>query len=154
MAIKIKGTFLYFDRENGNRRIYKKEIAQSIIDQFNKKKESCDVYGSFGYPEDFDIPLGQVSHIVEEIHFNSEKNSLEGTIRILDTPKGNIVKDLLKENQLQSMSIRPRGIGNVNPSTKEIENFEIVSFDLIPSETDAFKQFKQNEGDEEKYFNC
>lgn len=159
--MKIKGTFIYFDKENDNGRIYKKEMAQGILDHFNEKIEKGLNLGTFGYPdvENFNkIYLDKVSHIVEEVHYNPEKNTLDGTIRFLDTSVAKSIIESIRfssDNDLPcSFSVRPRGIGNINPSTKEIENFEIISFDIIPAETDAFKQFKQNEKDEEKYFNC
>jgi hypothetical protein len=142
--IKLSGNFLYYDNKNLNNRIYTRKMSEDIIEQFNKKIEEEGVFfGELGYPgkDNFTgIDLSNVSHEVEEIHLNEEQKSLAGTIKLLDTDKGKIVKELLKEGSPLSISCRPRGVGDVNENN-EIENFEIISFDLVPG-PDAFENIK------------
>lgn len=131
--LKLAGNFLYFDSKNLNGRIYKKEIAEEILEQFNKMKKESPVLGELGYPEKnsfMEIDLSNVSHEVEEIHLDEKNKSIAGTIKILDTPKGKIVKELLQSDNQISLYCRPRGTGNINENG-EIENFKILSFDLV-----------------------
>jgi hypothetical protein len=142
MAVKSESTFLYFDRINENGRMYPKELASKIIENFNNIKERNMNFGEFGYPDRDniqEISLKNISHSIEEIHYNEEKNSLDGTIELLSTKYGEIAKETMGE-----WVIRPRGIGNINEK-KEIENFQIISFDLITKETDAFKKIENEE---------
>jgi len=142
----IKGTFLYFDRENENGRIYPQKLMKDIFEQLSEKLNEGNVLGELEFPNRPEISLANVSHRVLEIHFNPEKNSLDGTIEILETPSGKKVLAILKQcekNKLPcSFVIRSRGMGIVDSNTKEVKNFQIFSFDLINKENDAFKNFE------------
>jgi hypothetical protein len=144
----ISGTFIYFDRINENGHMYKKEMAKEIIDQFNERIDNDQALGTLGYPsnpENFgSINLGEVSHKVVELHFNELKNSLDGTIEILETESGKKVKDLIMKNEKSPFVVRSRGYGNINEN-HEIENFKIISFDIIPADTDSFKKFNNED---------
>ena len=151
---EISGNFLYFDNKNLNGRIYKKEMAQDIVDQFNAKlKKDRQVLGTLGHPEpnkNFDkIHLNEVSHEVKEIHFNEDNNSIEGTIRILDTPNGKIIQRMIEESVRRQTDLpfycRSRGIADVSDEGI-IENYKIVSFDLIEG-PDGFGNITDNKSD-------
>ena len=146
--IKLEGTFLYFDQKNLNNRVYSKKTAEEIIEQFNKNKEEGRNFGELGYPkENFEeINLKNISHEVEEIHINEDEQSIEGTIKILDTPSGDIVKSMvekIKEGQSIGLSCRPRGYGTVDGEGNVVD-FKIVSFDLVAGE-DAFANIKEDD---------
>ena len=146
--MKIKTTFLYLDKENSNERIYTKELGCKIIDQFKNILQNgigcfgelnCDINGPWNA-----IMLTNVSHTVEDISFNASDNCIEGTINLLNTPKGNQIMDMLKENNLNfddCFVVRPRGFGTLNKETKEVENYELVSFDIITKGEDSFTSF-------------
>jgi hypothetical protein len=148
MAMKnknlIKGTFLYYDVENSNNRIYTKEMAEDIVKQFNERiQEGERILGQIGYPEpeQFEGRLGDVSHEVKEIHLNPECKTIEGTIEILETPKGNYLLKMIDDNIdkfKECFVVRSRGFGEVNEN-KEVTNFKILSFDIVSKESDAFK---------------
>ena len=131
--IRLTGNFLHYGQKNLNRRIYTKECAEKMVEEFNTRGGI--MYGELGQPEGYDVRLSNVSHIVEEIHLDEEKNSIVGTITILDTPKGKIVKKLLKQDI--GLSCRSRGAGTVNENG-EIEDYQLFSFDLI-ADQDAFE---------------
>lgn len=138
----IIGNFLYYDVLNSNDRMYTKECAEQIVKQFGELDHP--MFGQIGYPEpiNFRGGLSDVSHEVKEIHINSENHTIEGTIEILDgTPNGRrllglINNDITKFNECYV--IRSRGTGEVNEN-KEVVNFNIISFDVVPKDTDAFK---------------
>ena len=163
---KLTGHFLYFDQKNLNGRTYSREVAEKIVADFNMKKsgkaespkgssggmepgnqwyQNPIMLGQLGYPppDQFGINLGEVSHEVEEIHINEENLSIDGTIKLLETPKGKIAEELLFGENAVGLSCRPRGTGEVNENG-EIENFNIISFDLISKE-DAFANIKEND---------
>jgi hypothetical protein len=145
--IKLTGNLLHFNQKNLNGRIYTKEIAESIVDQFNNiVEEGGQVFGELGYPEDWnaDVNFTKVSHEVLEIKINEESQAVEGTLLVLDTQSGRKVMEMLQDSSPLGISCRPRGFGEVNESG-EIENFKLISFDLVPTHTDAFANIKEND---------
>lgn len=144
--IRLTGNLLYYDQKNLNNRIYTRETAENIIEQFQKIKNNGKAFGELGYPVEKNfqgIDLSNVSHEIEELHLDEEQKALVGTIKLLDTPKGNLVKDLINPENSISLYCRPRGTGNVNENG-EMENFEIISFDLV-SGPDAFSNIREND---------
>ena len=141
--IKLTGTLIHYDQENLNGRIYTKEAVENIVEQFNKKTEEEKFLGELGYPQDdfTGINIGNISHEVESIHLNEEDKTLVGTFKILNTPKGEIVKELLKNNV--GISCRPRGVGNINEN-KEVEDFQLLSFDIVTG-PDSFANIKEDD---------
>jgi len=144
-GIRLTGNFLHFDQKNLNNRIYTKETVEKMIEQFQKMKEEGPVLGELGYPSaDFpEINLFNVSHEVEEIHLDEGNKCLSGTVRILDTPKGKLVQELVNPENSLKLTCRPRGMGTVNEN-HEIEDFQLLSFDLL-SGPDAFGNIKEDD---------
>jgi hypothetical protein len=138
--MKLKGKFLYYDVENRNGRMYTKECAEDIVKQFGELDHPT--FGQLGYPDadNFKGNLGDASHEVKEIHVNAETHAIEGTIEILDTPNGEKLLDLI-HNDIANFDkyyvIRSRGIGQINEN-KEVTDYKIISFDVVPRDTDAF----------------
>jgi len=145
--IRLTANLLHFNQKNLNGRIYTKETAESIVEQFNNiLGEGGLVFGELGYPEDGnpDVDFSKVSHEVLEIKINDGNQAIEGTLRILDTQAGRRVREMLKESSPLGISCRPRGFGKVNEKG-EITDFKLISFDLIPTHTDAFANIKEND---------
>jgi len=144
--IKISGTFLYFDTKNGNGRIYPQKLAGDILSALQNDIKNGNVLGELGFPERFEVSLANVSHIVEEVHFNSKQNSIEGTIRVLEgTPNGNRLLNMIDydpEKFNKMFVVRSRGAGTVNENG-EVENYKLYSFDIIPKDQDSFKNIQQ-----------
>jgi hypothetical protein len=132
--MKLEGVLLYYDKENGNGRIYTKECAGNMVEQFKQKEQP--LFGELGQSESFDIKLSP-SHIVKDVWIDEEDKSVKGTIEILETPKGKILEELL--NVGCDMSITSRGLGTVNNETKEIEDYQLISFDIIPTKESSTK---------------
>lgn len=140
--MKIAGTFLYYDVINANGRMYTKECAEQIVKQFSELDHP--MYGQIGYPDANNFGkeyLADASHEVKEIHINEERKTIEGTIETLaSTPNGQrllnmIDNDITKFNECYV--IRSRGTGEINKNN-EVTDFNIISFDVVPKDTDAF----------------
>ena len=125
---KLKGVFMYYDKENKNGRIYSREIVDNIVEDFNNNNM---FYGEFGHSERFEVALQNVSHRVTNLWIDEKKKSLNGKIEILNTPKGNLLLELVK-NKVK-MAIGSRGSGTVDLETKQIKNYKFYSFDVIPA---------------------
>jgi hypothetical protein len=110
---------------NKNGRIYTPESLEKFL---GKGKE---YYGEIGFPQNAMVDLGRVSHKIHDLRI--EEDILVGEVEILSTPNGEILKSMLSE-----VVFRPRGMGNVNEQSKQVENFQLLSFDAIPKDQDAF----------------
>ena len=146
--LEFTGNFLFYDKKNLNGRIYPKKVAEEIIKEQDHKSKSHNILGQFGYPteENFgEISLCKASHIIKEIHLDENDQSIKGTIQLLDTSMGKKVKELLDEQtgKLVRISCRSRGYGNINEEG-EIENFKIISFDLVKG-PDGFANIKEDD---------
>lgn len=136
----ITGTLVYSDVKNANGRIYTKDCMMDMLHQaIEDVKDGC-LLGEFGYGSQPEVNLGNVSHKVTEVRLNPYNDSLEGTIEILETPKGKQILKMLNENDYKFddlFVVRPRGTGTVNEKG-EVENYTLYSFDVIFKQEDAF----------------
>lgn len=118
---------LFINYMNLNKRIYTKNTCQKIIDDFNKQNS---VFGEIE-PDNTDISLANVSHLVEKLWI--ENNILKAEIKILNTPQGKILEQLV-----DSMCFSSRAFGTINPdNTVEIKKF--LTIDAIYSDKDPYK---------------
>ena len=136
----ISGMVLPFsDQPNGNGRIYNPDcITTEVLDEFKKEIKEGNALGeNFIYGHDLletteSILLTNVSHIATNIE-KTEKG-LVGEIRLLATPQGQIIKELL---HWKSLCIRPRCTGVVHED-KTVTIDKILSIDILSSYDDAF----------------
>ena len=91
----VKGVFQRANAKNQNGRVYPKEIlmreSKKYNDNFVKQNRAL---GELDHPDSSVVNLQNVSHNVKEMHF--EGDNLLGTVEILTTPSGNILKELFK----------------------------------------------------------
>ena len=139
--IKVKGILQRANAKNQNGRVYPKEIlvreSQKYDGEFIKQRRAL---GELDHPESTVVNLRNVSHNITEMHW--EGDDLVGTIEILSTPSGNIVKELMK-NGIR-LGVSSRGVGsvvNLGEGTVEVdEDFNLICFDIVsnPSTHGAF----------------
>jgi len=91
--------------------------------------------GELDHPEELQINLDRVSHIITDMHCDGSDGI--GKLKIIETPMGNIASALLKSGA--KLGVSSRGSGNVNESGK-VSEFEIVTVDIVaqPSAPDAY----------------
>ncbi|NMJ87972.1 MAG: primosomal protein [Thaumarchaeota archaeon] len=108
---KIKGIFLQADIKNRNGRIYPMEILQKEVTRYNKKFiNEKRAYGELGHPEGPTVNLERVSHMVTELYPDG-KNFI-GEAKIMETPMGKIVKNIMNEGG--KLGVSSRGMGSLN----------------------------------------
>ena len=142
----VKGVLQRADAKNQNGRVYPKDILMREADKYNdgfiKQKRAL---GELDHPDSSVVNLQNVSHNVTEMHF--EGDNLLGTVEILTTPSGNILRELFKNGI--KLGISSRGLGSVEPvnekagedGTVEVQpDFELIAFDFVsnPSTHGAF----------------
>lgn len=139
--LMVKGVLQRADATNQNGRKYPKNIlmreAQKYSDINIKERRAL---GELDHPDSSIVNLNNVSHNITEMHWDG--NDLCGTVEVLSTPSGNILKELFKCGI--KLGISSRGLGSVKQlgeSEVEVQNdFELIAFDFVsnPSTHGAF----------------
>lgn len=132
----MQGLFIQGDVKNQNGRVYPKdEIAKAVESVRTRLTKGETVMGELDHPEELQINLDRVSHIITDMH-TDDANGL-GKLKIIETPMGNIARALLKAGA--KLGVSSRGSGNVNDSG-QVSDFDIVTVDIVaqPSAPDAY----------------
>ena len=153
----VSGILQRANAENQNGRIYPKEILVREANKYNKTFISeRRAMGELDHPESSVVNLANVSHNIREMKW--ENDDLVGTVEVLPTPAGNILKELFKAGI--KLGISSRGMGSVETVTEDSgdqvtqvqPDFELIAFDFVsnPSTHGAFlsptNEGKINEG--------
>ena len=108
--MKIKGVFMQAETKNRNGRVYPLDVLQKEVARYNKELvETKRAFGELGHPEGPTVNLDRVSHMIEELV--PEGNNIIGKAKILDTPNGKIVKELI--NAGAKLGVSSRGMGTL-----------------------------------------
>lgn len=110
-SYKIKGIFMQADLKNRNGRVYPMEILQKEVNRYNKEyiKENR-AFGELGHPDGPTVNLERASHMITALYPDG-KNFI-GEAKILGTPMGNIVKNLMDEGA--KLGVSSRGMGSLD----------------------------------------
>ena len=140
-VFEVEGVMQRAKAENQNGRVYSKAIlereAKKYVDEFVKRGNA---FGELDHPESPVVSLKNASHIVKELYWKGD--DLMGKVELLNTPAGNIVKEIIKAGH--TIGISSRGTGSVNQTNEghlEVQpDFELVCWDFVsnPSTHGAF----------------
>ena len=140
-VFEVEGVMQRAVAKNQNGRTYSKAIlereAERYVTEFVKQGNA---FGELDHPESPVVSLKNASHIVKELYWKG--NDLMGRVELLNTPSGNIVKEIIKAGH--TIGISSRGTGSVqqtNEGTLEVQgDFELVCWDFVsnPSTHGAF----------------
>lgn len=140
-VFEVEGVMQRAVAKNQNGRTYSKAIlmreSERYISEFVKNGNA---FGELDHPESPVVSLKNASHIVKELYWKG--NDLMGRVELLNTPSGNIVKEIIKAGH--TIGISSRGTGSVqqtNEGTLEVQgDFELVCWDFVsnPSTHGAF----------------
>jgi hypothetical protein len=139
----IEGVFMQGDLKNRNGRVYPMEVLKKETDRYIKEYvQKNRAYGELGHPQGPSINLERVSHLIKELHYDG--TNVIGKAKIMDTPYGNIVKNLMDEGAVLGVSSRGMGsIKDVSGSKQVQDDFYLATAaDIVadPSAPDAFVQ--------------
>ncbi len=141
----VKGVLQRAESKNQNGRVYPREVLLKEVSKYleNQVTERR-ALGELDHPESSVVNLNNASHNVIEMHWDGD--DLLGTVEVLSTPAGNILKELFKSGI--KLGISSRGLGSVEPvnekggeDTVEVQpDFELIAFDFVsnPSTHGAF----------------
>ncbi len=137
----IEGVFLQSELKNRNGRMYPFNVLNKEVERYNEEYvKSKRALGELGHPDGPTINLDRVSHRITSLR--AEGNNFIGKAQILDTPMGNIAKNLLGEGV--QLGVSSRGMGSIQKK----EDCNVVADDFMlttaadivadPSAPDAF----------------
>lgn len=124
----LEGIFAQFGVENNNKRIYEEKEYLPHLDYLKKQIAENRLMGELDHPEKFEVSLQKVSHVVESLEYDSKNRQIVGRVRLLNTPAGNIAKNLVDSGI--PVSISSRAAGSVTES-KKVEIKRIFTYDLV-----------------------
>lgn len=142
----VKGTLQRADAQNQNGRVYPRDTLMREAKKYASVQiKERRALGELDHPDSSVVNLNNVSHNILEMHWKGD--SLEGTVEVLGTPAGNILKELFKAGI--KLGISSRGLGSVEeisegdghePVVKVQPDFELIAFDFVsnPSTQGAF----------------
>ncbi len=138
-ALYLSGRMQTCEMKNGNGRIYPCDVLRKEIKNYQVVIKDNRALGELDHPDDSVINLRNVSHVVTDMWW--EGKDVMGKIKILDTPSGRILKDLIKSGI--KLGISSRGLGTVKESSQGTivqEDFELICFDIVsePSTPNAY----------------
>ena len=107
---KIKGVFMQADIKNRNGRIYPVETLAKEVRRYSKEFiEKKRAFGELGHPDGPTVNLERVSHMITSL--KPEGKNFIGEAKIMDTPYGKIVKNLIDEGAV--LGVSSRGMGSI-----------------------------------------
>ena len=131
-VFEVEGVMQRAGAKNQNGRTYAKDIlvreAKKYMEEFVKNGNA---YGELDHPESPVVSLKNASHIVKNLYWDGD--DLMGKVELLNTPSGNIVKEIIKAGH--TIGISSRGTGSVqqtNEGALEVQDdFELVCWDFV-----------------------
>lgn len=139
--LTVTGILQRANAKNQNQRRYGKEILMREANKYLQLIHERRALGELDHAETSIINLKNVSHNVIEIHW--EGDDLVGTVEILTTPSGNILRELFKSGI--KLGISSRGLGSVKRSVTEgvddvQGDYDLLCWDFVstPSTQGAF----------------
>ena len=108
---KIKGVFLQADIKNRNGRVYPMEVLQNEVAKYSKNFINENrAFGELGHPDGPTVNLERVSHMITSL--KEDGKNFIGEAKIMDTPMGKIVKNLMDEGC--KLGVSSRGMGSLD----------------------------------------
>lgn len=119
----IKGVFLQAEQKNRNGRVYPLDTMQKEVERYSKQYiDTNRAFGELGHPDGPTINLERVSHMVKEL--KQDGPNFVGKAKIMETPYGKIVKNLIDEGA--KLGVSSRGMG----SLKTLGGSQVVQDDF------------------------
>ena len=138
----IEGVFLQGNIKNRNGRVYPMETLTNEVKRYSEKYIANNrAFGELGHPDSPTVNLDRVSHLITELR--PEGDNFIGKAKIMGTPMGEIVKNLINEGA--KLGVSSRGMGSLKPGkdgANEVQDdfFLATAADIVadPSAPDAF----------------
>lgn len=133
----LKGIAIQGGIRNQNQRVYPvSEITNAVKTLNDQIHNGYSVLGEVDHPDDLKVNLDRVSHMITDMWMDGPNGY--GKMKILPTPMGNLIRTMLEAGV--KLGVSSRGSGNVNESSGEVSDFEIITVDIVaqPSAPGAY----------------
>ena len=135
----LSGIMQKSDTQNGNGRVYPHRVLMREVENYQKLVKERRALGELDHPDDSVINLKNASHLVTEIWWQNK--DVMGKVKILDTPSGKVLQELVKSGV--SLGISSRGMGSVSEGSAGTiveDDFQLICFDFVsePSTPGAY----------------
>ena len=133
----LKGIAIQGGIRNANQRVYPvSEIGSAVKTLNDQIQNGYSVLGEVDHPDDLKVNLDRVSHMITDMWMDGPNGY--GKMKILPTPMGQLVRTMLEAGV--KLGVSSRGSGNVNESSGEVSDFEIITVDIVaqPSAPGAY----------------
>jgi len=142
-SLYIQGPFMMAEVKNRNGRIYPAEVLFKEMKRYNENYVAKNrAFGELGHPEGPNINLERVSHMITEL--KQDGNNVWGKAKIMDTPYGQIVQNLINNGAQLGVSSRGMGTLEEKNGTKVVKDdfYLATAADIVadPSAPEAFVQ--------------
>lgn len=124
----LEGICAVFGQRNENNRIYEKQEYLPHLNYLNEKIGKGQLFGELDHPQNFDVSLKNVSHVVQGLRFDEPSNTVRIKLKVLDTPCGRIAKTLVESGC--TISTSSRAAGQVMEGGK-VKLHKIFTYDLV-----------------------
>ena len=109
---KIRGVFMEADVKNRNNRMYPMQVLEKEVKRYNKEYvQQKRAFGELGHPDGPTVNLERVSHMITKLY--PDNKQFIGEAKVMDTPYGKIVKNLIDEGA--KLGVSSRGMGSLEP---------------------------------------
>jgi len=156
-VFEVEGVMQRAGAKNQNGRIYEKDLIMREVKKYMTEfVKNGNAFGELDHPESAVVSLKNASHVVKDLYWNGD--DLMGKVELLNTPAGNIVKEIIKAGH--TIGISSRGTGSVQQTNEgylEVQSdFELVCWDFVsnPSTHGAFMNpisLNESRGKVDKY---
>jgi len=140
-VFEVTGVMQRANAKNQNGRVYTKDTLKREVEKYMESFVKVgNAYGELDHPESPIVSLKNASHVVKDLWWDGD--DLMGKVELLNTPSGNIVKEIIKGGH--TIGISSRGTGSVRQTSEGTlmvqPDFELVCWDFVsnPSTHGAF----------------
>jgi len=137
----IDGIFMQAETTNKNKRMYPLKVLSNEVNRYNKEYVGKNrAMGELNHPQGPTVNLDRVSHIIKDLRV--EGNDIYGKAKLLDTPMGNIAKNLIDEGA--KLGVSSRGMGSLKKNKGGVnevqDDYMLSAVDIVadPSAPGAF----------------
>ncbi len=112
---RIRGVFMQSEIKNRNGRMYPEQVLAKEVKRYNKEYVNQKrAFGELGHPDGPTVNLERVSHMITKL--KQDGQNFVGEAKVMDTPYGKIVKNLIDEGA--KLGVSSRGMGSLEPRGK------------------------------------
>ena len=152
-ALFLTGVMQRADAQNGNGRVYPRGILEREVENYSKIVKERRALGELDHPDDSVVNLKNASHMITEVWWDG--NDVMGKAQILNTPSGQVLKELV--NAGVKLGISSRGLGSVSEQMGKTiveDDFQLICFDFVsePSTSGAFMMTEGKDANLDKVY--